>query len=860
MEKIFLYKKLFKEEKFDELEKLIDNDLKEENIIEIKFNFTFEKYSFGKNQCVYIIRCIDNKNDNRTLSNSSEEDNIMNDTHNQIRRRLEKFRKNYEILKEEKEIFNENIINLPKLIENEKYKKLINESHNDILILSKIHGKHHFKVTEDENSSQSSLSGYNSDLSKMSRIQEIRRNLMNKTPNSKTIFYIKILPIIWLFISILFSIIYLLFFNKIKNEVVDAGNYSSNLFNAQLSLTQILIILIETYFLYNYHNENKSSISNQNQMNVTEYFTLRKNEGLTMIDKSVELILYLIKNSKIYFSNSYDIWKKTTVQFFVDTPFIYNESFPFIPIDVLMDIKNLFMLKYFSLNQNTNLNDDMELEILYSKFSAIEGGYGIAIPKIFSINSKITHNFIEFNNSRKKYFKIIMVIYSLLSFIVWAFYNYYIFIIFLSMGDGFEKITKISQEKIDDCVKRIEIFKNFYKKKFEIYIQNKDIKSNIKTQIMLNLEKKQTQPDLFLTKKGSTMNFLNKKFELNSKKSIQSNNTFNNNNQNENMNIKNNNYIENVNNNNINTDNTENNQNSINKSYIDFSLNLSSSNEFLEPKKTEKLKNFFGVFVFHLIFFLISIILLILIYYFSNRFINDNTYLFWSRVYLIENFLFTAGSLLYMQCQIINCNSTGEIDRTNIINETLEVILFETLPKFPKLSNFYYKEYLIDACAAMYGFNNDNYSNCLSNVYYIQFTNNTYSIQKIILSNIDVLLYEKTINDAKNQSSISLFISNEFRYVIVLFRNFYIYCVDNLNTILEKSTSGKAENESINILICITIFIFLIGMVVICVQFFFVKSLSQKFTVSRSFVIIIPSFYIMKTQDLDNWLEKADSK
>ena len=213
-----------------------------------------------------------------------------------------------------------------------------------------------------------------------------------------------------------------------------------------------------------------------------------------------------------------------------------------------------------------------------------------------------------------------------------------------------------------------------------------------------------------------------------------------------------------------------------------------------------------------------------------------------------------------MQCQIINCNSTGEIDRTNIINETLEVILFETLPKFPKLSNFYYKEYLIDACAAMYGFNNDNYSNCLSNVYYTQFTNNTYSIQRIILSNIDMLLYEKTINDAKNQSSISLFGSNEFRYVIVLFRNFYIYCVDNLNTILEKSTSGKAENESINILICVTIFIFLIGMVVLCVQFFFVKSLSQKFIVSRSFVIIIPSFYIMKTQDLDNWLEKADSK
>ena len=52
----------------------------------------------------------------------------------------------------------------------------------------KIHSKHHLKVTEVENSFQSSLSGYNSDLSKMRRIQEIRRNVMNKSSNSKIIF------------------------------------------------------------------------------------------------------------------------------------------------------------------------------------------------------------------------------------------------------------------------------------------------------------------------------------------------------------------------------------------------------------------------------------------------------------------------------------------------------------------------------------------------------------------------------------------------------------------------------------------------------------------------------------------------
>ena len=859
LEQIHLYKKLFNEEKYDELEKLIDNDLKDDNIIEIKFNFTFEKYLFGKNQCIYIIRCINNKNDNRTLSNSSE-DNIMNDTQNQIKRRLEKFRKNYEILIEEKEIFNENITNLLKLAENENFKKLIKDCHKDILNLSKIHGKHHLKEIEDENSSQSSLSGYNSDLSKMSRIQEIRKNLMTKSPNSTIIFYIKLLPILWFIISIIFSVIYLFLFNKIKNEVVDAGNYSSNLFNAQIQLIQILITLIETYSLYYYKNDSSYLNTYYEGNSESEYFDIRKKEGLKMIDESVDLILYLIKESRHYFSgDTYSLWEKITVQFFVSTPFIYNESFSFIPMDVLIETKNLFMLKYFSLEFNEIINEDMELEILYSKFSAIEGGYGIVIPKIFSMNSEITYNFILFNNSRKHYFKYILVIYSLISFMMWFFYNYYLFIIILSMRDGLEKITKITQEKIDDCIKRIIIFQKFYKKKFEIYTQKKDIKSNIKTQFKLNLEKKQTQSDMFLTKKCSTFIFLNKKSDLNYNESLRPKNSFNNNSPNEYKSINNN---KNVNNNiNDNYNNPENIKNSMNKSYLDFSLNLSLK-DFSEPKKTKKLNKFLKIFIYHSLIILFLVLFLTLIYYFAERFINDNTYLFWSRVYLIENFLYTSGSLLYMQCQLINCESTGEINRTDIINETLESVLFQTLPKFPKLSKFYYNEYLIDACAAMYGFDNDDYLICKNLTQYIQYSNNTQAIKKIILTNIELILYENEINKEKYEdyNSISLFGSNEFGNIMILYRKFYINCVNNLKNILEKSTSGKAEKENNNIIICCIIFVSIIGMNMIYIHFFFLKVLIQKFTVSRSFVMIIPSYYIMNTQDLDNWLEKADNQ
>ena len=61
-EKLKLYRKLFINENFDELEKIIVNDMKDKETIVYKFNFTFKKYIYNKNQFAFIIRCIENKN------------------------------------------------------------------------------------------------------------------------------------------------------------------------------------------------------------------------------------------------------------------------------------------------------------------------------------------------------------------------------------------------------------------------------------------------------------------------------------------------------------------------------------------------------------------------------------------------------------------------------------------------------------------------------------------------------------------------------------------------------------------------------------------------------------------------------
>ena len=71
-EKVNYYKKLFINENFDELEKIITLDTLDDEKIVFKFNFTFKKYLYDNNKIAYIIRCIENKNLNG-FSDADEE-------------------------------------------------------------------------------------------------------------------------------------------------------------------------------------------------------------------------------------------------------------------------------------------------------------------------------------------------------------------------------------------------------------------------------------------------------------------------------------------------------------------------------------------------------------------------------------------------------------------------------------------------------------------------------------------------------------------------------------------------------------------------------------------------------------------
>ena len=201
------HKDLFDEGKFNELEDLIDNFTADSSVNDFKFNFTFDRYKYGDKQMAYVVRCIDNKNE----GGNSDEESVgeINDP------KVSKYRKEKaEAIKPLVELFDnekkdilsqpENFIQLS--LVDKSFQGLLNNSKEDIIKMSMIHGQKKEEVLEDENSSQSSQASYSNDLCKKNRIEEIRANLLKNVSNFYTLKYIKVLVLATAIITIVFCI------------------------------------------------------------------------------------------------------------------------------------------------------------------------------------------------------------------------------------------------------------------------------------------------------------------------------------------------------------------------------------------------------------------------------------------------------------------------------------------------------------------------------------------------------------------------------------------------------------------------------------------------------------------------------
>ena len=811
IQKIKNYKNLFKNGKYEQLEHLIENDTKGDNVVTLHFNFTFEIYNYDKNKCIYIIRCIDTKNDNEYSINSYENNPEQEFQYQFQKCRLNNFIYNYEITELEKEIFNSNIINLFKLsIENDSLRELLIKNHKYINEKSKIYGHNHFALQDDENSSQSSSAGYNSDLSKMNRIQEIREKIIENSSKFYTIFYIEIFPICWLFTSIIFIFLYLTHFTELKENLLDLTEYNIILFSVQIQLSQTINTLIELYsmFDFNYFNTTFSvAFTDLNNLTKYEYFETRKNESITLIKDTITQFQKVIYQNTIFLNNDeIQFWKILYVDFYESTfPYQDKETFPICFLSSLVNVLSIFTSNYFTLNHTSDIyTEEILYEILYTKFTSIEESYNTVLPYFVLSNPKIIKYFIHFNQIQLNNLKLCIIIFSVVTFIILGLYTFAVIQTKNNMSNGIIKIQKLTQIQIEDCIKRILIFKNFYSSRFEYFLNS--------NKLNINKRKDEIENSKNMTAKmrtGLNLSTINKTENLTPVKDEKKN------------------------------------------SIINFSF---------QTKKIKPLRVLNTIY-FHYIFVLsISVVLIILMFKYPQNYVNKHKNLMLSHSFLLENFLFISSEILLLHCRLDSCKNNNEYTIYNIIDYDYQSVLFQNIIDFPDFYDFYFNKFLLDLCAAIYDKSDEKYENC-KKLDFVLIVNNTYSISTLIDYEINLLLYQNSISKSNESYNPKLLFSSEYyQNAKFIYKNFFLPVINTMNNAVNQSIKKTADEIYRNILICSIILIIVYISNAAYIKIFFSKNLIEKLIVSRSFILIIPTIHIFKTQDLEDWLEQVDKK
>ena len=518
--KVKKYKELFLKSQFDILEELIDDCNRDSNSKEYKFNFTFDKYKFGVKNMSYIVRCIDTKNEGMNSDNDSiderDEKLIL-----YKKEKAESIKPLFEILYNEKEILLGQQKKILDLVENNhKFQQLINLCKDNINIMSSVHG--HKKTIDmiDENASQNNHAGFNADLVKKNRIEEIRANLLNNISNFFTLKFIKGVVFLIAIFSLVYCIIYVILFLKIYNDLKIISELNINLFQSTLWMNNLIGTLISISALYHdIINEYNYSFNSFIQNNY-EYFDEMKEYCYIWYDNITDKfgnvedkISNFIGDSdlKKYFWNSENI----TYNYKMISD---SESFPMSVAQSLSNINSVLKNNYFNLNiSQEKLSNNSKKYIRYIIFMAIENSYDNLLPNQYEKLRTIPQILKDYNSKSNSTLIVILLCYSILMVILCILYAILLHITNENMGEGFEKVSKIKLEKIEDTIKKIQGF-NVALKKF----REKEEKKNSEKKDEKNQDGTTVNPTTINTNNNNpnNANSMNNGFNIDAKKYI----------------------------------------------------------------------------------------------------------------------------------------------------------------------------------------------------------------------------------------------------------------------------------------------------------------------------------------------------
>ena len=811
---IYLYRTLFEQEKLYELEELFDENTCY-NYISLKFNFSFERFHFAGNNYYYVIRCIDNNKKSLDVQINSNPIGNLHPMNNDIiqRNKINSLKNLYSIIEIEKQSIIKNINNFSKLIEtNSNLKDLMAQSTKEIKKKSRVHGEHKEKNLEEqsqiqgENTSQTSNSSFINHLSKLNRIIEARNKLLRKNHSSIMIKYLKILPFSLLIEILIFYIIYNYFYDNTKYELNFVRSYNNILYLVQLTLTLMLNKFVDYTVLF-YSKLYGLDLDLRFGYNDTESYIVevKKNISIWYSETNYNIIFLERYINKYVLDTKNRIWVKLNLSYRNDVPWKDSEFFPILAKTSLFNVYYLFSIDNLFNDSSFDENSENYNIVNYSSYMAINGVINLILPKLINNMTFLLEDFMIFNNKQFHKFRYSIIIFSILVILIYVIMIFTTCITVKQLNYGIMKLTKITQENIENTLFNIKKFKINLKRRISQY-HLKKINNLKRESYFYNSETKFDETSKFLRNQSST---------------------------------------------------SRNDKQKESKTLISISNNYI----FFRKQKIKKISFPNFIIVFYVLNIFCFIFTVIILYYLPKYLINNNTNLIKSNVYILQQFLYIITNIFKMKSLFANYYEILDLNLTNIINESLSINFYNTLPKFKDFYDFYYNSYLIDACKSLYEENTEKYKFCYKDKI-IHLVNNSNSLREFLVKEIEILTYsyyQNVLNNAQF-NSLAMFTLDQYNDIIHYFTTYYIPIYTRFNEIMDLAFENTSKDiKSYMDILFEFVICWIIGTIIY--QFlFYIPFFEKMLIISINFIQIIPSSIILDTPELENWLEKAENK
>ena len=836
LSKINKYCTFFQKLDFQNLEKYIEINYKEDiSNVDTKFTLTFEKYSINENEYSYYIKVVENKNaieededDNNYIDIINNIGTKLKETINEIRinkkEKIESLKKIYKLSNKNKKEIDEMKNNLIKyFLENLEYNERISKSKKDIFKYSRVHGeKKEETLMEDENSSQTSAnSSYNEDLSKKNRIEEIKNNTLKNVKNFYMLKYYRIILLIIIAFSAIFLFFFFILFKQLCNNLTEVTDINNKLYQTTSWVTFLLSTMISLNSMYKINKEKLNINFSTFIEDKTEYVNKLKEKGWFWYNKVFTDFSLVEKAVGKFNENSRTVfWAKEDILMYNN----YYEDVETYPLFLYLILSNSNSLlndeKFISgvlntFNENEEENNVESIE--YESWMAINNAYRNFLPKNMEKIKNLPKIFQDFNQSSMVNIRTCIIIYSILIAILITIYTFLLFFTNKIISEGFEKVSKIKNDKIDETIKKLD---NFYKE------LNKFIHSNLSDNLYY-LDAKTIYDEDELNK--------------NEISSVENNNNLNE------IDLDNNEMIDN---------NTIFN-NSSNFFDDDSKKNLLLSTNTLKTKKL-KLKLFTYSYLQPLILTAICLEFIIPIFFITQYIISSTNEIISIQNYLFGNILETSISLIYLKYTLRYHSTENDIQIIPFnTNNSLQNIIM-SISKFDNILELY-NNMRTNVCKTIFDVDSEDYNNCEEDSIINSYVNNTNSLFNCIKDNVEAMmqLLNTYIQNDSSYEAMNLFSNPSYNKIEYLYYNYLVYISDNIATVTLNNQKTKLNSKKKTAL---TIYILVIVQVVIysfIIWVFFLKSIVYVLTITRSVLRIIPITVLYSTQELVYWIEDS---